>query len=113
MANDDKRSYDARQYQLMNNQIRLYMDGTQSLGALISRLKALLAALEAPDPAWKSEFQSEWWELEQVHANAVVRKERDPIIDANVVLGDQHNQAIIQAALKRMERLLDKRVSTE
>ena len=76
MAEDWKAEYDQRQYRLMADQLQGYEEGKLNLASLVSRLEALLSALEAPDKVWKNDFWSIRACLETVYAVAFDRKER-------------------------------------
>lgn len=66
-----------RQYELMLDRLEAFTRGAISLRTLIEDLRSLVEALELPSQAWKEDFASEWWNLEQVYAVAIDRNELD------------------------------------
>jgi hypothetical protein len=74
---DTMTPYDRRQYELMLDRLKGFAFGAVGLPKLIEDLRSLADALEKPAPAWKEDFLSEWWTLEQVYAVALDRGELD------------------------------------
>lgn len=68
---------DLRQYEFMLDRLEAFTRSAISLRKLIEDLRSLVEALELPSPAWKEDFVSEWWTLEQVYAVAIDRNELD------------------------------------
>ena len=52
--------YDACQYRMMQNQIRMHEEGRVGLNGLISNLEALMVCLTAPDDVWLTDFRNQW-----------------------------------------------------
>jgi hypothetical protein len=96
--------HDRRQYDLMEEHLRHFEEGVTDLGALIAGLDTLLECLEAADKAWKAQFRSEWWTLEQVYALA---------LDRGQTQLPPESRALINEAVKNMRRLLADRITAE
>ncbi len=112
MAEDWKAEYDQRQYRLMADQLQGYEEGKLNLASLVSRLEALLSALEAPDKAWKNDFWSKWGTLETVYAVALDRNEQGLAPDAQATINDPSHRALINEAVQNLRRLVQDRIDT-
>jgi hypothetical protein len=106
MTASDRHDYNTRQYRLMMDQIELFESGKLNLSALISRLKGLLAALDAPESSWINTFRSEWLELEQVYAFAADKLEKKQVTSVGQVIEEPSNRLIVQNAIGRMKLLI-------
>lgn len=62
---------DQEQYEAMRECMAKFHAHTMNLGDLIDELPQIVKKLEDVDPAWKSEFVSYWWTLEQIHGDAI------------------------------------------
>lgn len=60
--------FDKRQIILLKNQLEYYEKNTMDLGALVSRIEALLGAMEDVDKLWKDKIYQFWIDLEVIYA---------------------------------------------
>jgi hypothetical protein len=59
------------QYEQMQEALLGFRSGTMLLSDLIDRLPTLLRGIENPPQAWRDEYVSYWWTLEQIHGQAI------------------------------------------
>ncbi len=60
--------FDIRQLNIMLDKMERFTQGKLDLGYLLEDLEALLQILESIDEEWKTEFRSEWINIEEVYA---------------------------------------------
>jgi hypothetical protein len=93
MVND----YDKRQLELMLKKIILYRQDASILLNLINDLGSLVDVLETIDDSWKEELRSWLWNLEEIYAVALDRKQQSL---------DAEDLRIIENALDKIEFLI-------
>ncbi len=62
---------DREQYERIQHALLGFRSGAMNLNDLLEAVPSILKDVESPDPAWKDEFVSYWWTLEQVHEDAI------------------------------------------
>lgn len=97
MVND----YDKRQLELMLKKIILYRQDALILSNLINDLGSLVDVLETVDESWKEELRSWLWDLEEIYAVALDRKQQ--FLDAE-------DSRIIENALDKIELLIKNQI---
>jgi hypothetical protein len=108
-----KKEYDKRQYRLMDDTLRNYVEGKLDLPSLIAGLKALLSALESPNEEWVNAFRSEWGTLEVIYAMALAREEQRLISSYKQWSDESTRRTSINAAVRKMQLLLTTRLEDE
>jgi hypothetical protein len=97
MVND----YDKRQLELMLKKIILYRRDALILSNLINDLGSLVDVLETVDESWKEELRSWLWDLEEIYAVALDRKQQSL---------DAEDSRIIENALDKIELLIKNQI---
>jgi hypothetical protein len=91
-------NHDNKQYQLMENYMVEFEEGSLKISQLIELLDGLIQSLENTDENWIDKFRSEWWTLEQTYAVAVDRGE-------NYL--NSESESLIDEAVENMRMLLN------
>lgn len=100
MAKSDR---ELRQYRLMEDRLRGFLDGSVRIDKAISDLEGLLYALEETPEAWRRSFQEAWGTLEVFYALAL--EAEDPELpDASV--------PDLRHAAERMLAMVDAEIDT-
>lgn len=93
--------YDKRQLELMLKKITLYRRDDLILLNLINDLGSLVDVLETVDDSWKEEFRNWVWDLEEIYAVALDRKQQSL---------DAEDSRIIVNALDKIELLIKNQI---
>lgn len=62
---------DKQRYESIDHCLSAFRSGSVKLGDLVEQIPEILKQIDDPDPAWKDEFVSYWWTLEQIHETAI------------------------------------------
>jgi hypothetical protein len=89
--------YDQRQYQLMQECLKGFGTGNLNLRVLIDSLRGLINFLQEPKEEWKSSFNKEWFNLEEIYSIASDRDE---------VHLSQEDQNLVYETIDQMKKLL-------
>jgi hypothetical protein len=89
--------YDQRQYQLMQRCLEGFGNGNLNLRVLIDSLKSLINFLQEPKEEWKSSFNREWFNLEEIYSIAS---------DCDRTYLSQEDQNSVYETVGQMKKLL-------
>lgn len=96
--------HDSRQLELMLETLTQVENGEMSIGNAISRLEALVHAMDNVDPQWKNRYLGEWGVLEDVYAVS---------LDRNSKGLRQDEMTLVEKAVKELRDLVEERRSDE